>query len=1503
MTTNQIHHMFPRGLVRAAVLLVLMLATAVHAEERKCSILVPISTNWEQVICPNSPNERTVTKTGTHYVAMPTVCPASGTNSGGGTPPITGGGSVWGWTGTGTGQTGGGGWGGGSVPTLLDTGEDECGGEIPRCQGDNCCTVCTNSVVKLGSGTYEDSQTDIVIKNNGMPVSFERNYTSRWTYIGTRPLLAPLTGLRLQNLFDVSNSSRCGSPIGIVSTVSGGGGGGGGSNSVSASLGIRGKYSCGGVMPFPVALQSTSFQPPHAFGWTSPWFAKISDFEDYLAYFNGEGEIIYFVKGNGTSYSPAPGAEKYAAALGLQVIKTDTGFQVLDKSGIRKNFDHVRTDSWYVLTSLEDTHSKQIKFGYDTYERLISVDDSTNNRLATLSYDANGNLTKLADRDGREVTYTVDTLGRLVEVTGVLGEKSKFEYDQAGGFNRLLKKTDPAGHVTQIEYKPSQLVVTKVIEPGGTARTFAYDFKGYTFYSTDLRGVVTVFKLNKDGKITSITKNGQAVKTISYSTDRSETATDGLGNVTTIKRNERDDPILITDAEGNQTRIEYNSFWKISKITDPLGNVTLFNYNTTQDLTSVIDPEGNRIDLGYDSFGNVTSITRGSSITRYAYDNRGNVTKLTDPLGNETTLGYDTYGFVNRITDAVNTSTNITNDLVGNPTMVEDPLGNKKRYSYDPKGNIASTTDQLGRTYSYSYDYKDRVTSITDPLGSITRYSYDGDGNLLQQTTNSGTAQEQTTSYSYDFLSRLQTVTDPLGNVTSHSYAGPACPTCSTNAPGPATITDPLGNNSRYSYNKNGKPIQIVDPLGNSTQLLRTALGQISRITDANNNSTSLGYDKNGRTIRRINATGGITQLGYDPLGNLSSITDPKGNSTSFSYDLAGQQIKETRPLGQNLTYSYYANGLLKTATDPKGQTTTYSYDKAGRLIETTYADNTKDSFQYDAVGNLIAYTGPGISSSIQYDQLNRKTQETVTYGGFSKTYSYSYDANGNKQTFVSPEGKTYSYTHNKNNQLTDITADNKTITLEHQWIRQTKTTLPNNITTSYGYNANNWLAAIETKQNSSTLSKQQNSFDKTGNITTKTTEQQTISYSYDPLYQLTQAGAETFSYDNNGNRADSTADANNRINATATASYSYDNNGNTIAKTENNQTTTYSYDAGNRLTQVTLPNGSSVSYAYDPFNRRISKIANNITTFYMYADEGLIGEYTETGTAKKTYAWLPDSTWGTNPISQTENGITYYYLNDHLGTPQKLVDESGTTVWAASYDAFGKASITTNTISNNLRFPGQYYDEETGNHYNWNRYYDPSTGRYTQEDPIGLKGKDYNFYRYVQNSPTGWGDPWGLITYIPQSPNDGCPRGVNCLDPGPPESYNDPSVFIPWAGTPGWGGGVRVVPIKRIPAKKGLCDFKKSVPQNAEDVLAYVKSNGGPPKGFKGGRTFQNDGRGGGQMLPKTGPNGDLISYKEYDITPYQKGVNRGGERIVVGSDGKAYYTDDHYRTFRPMN
>ncbi len=107
------------------------------------------------------------------------------------------------------------------------------------------------------------------------------------------------------------------------------------------------------------------------------------------------------------------------------------------------------------------------------------------------------------------------------------------------------------------------------------------------------------------------------------------------------------------------------------------------------------------------------------------------------------------------------------------------------------------------------------------------------------------------------------------------------------------------------------------------------------------------------------------------------------------------------------------------------------------------------------------------------------------------------------------------------------------------------------------------------------------------------------------------------------------------------------------------------------------------------------------------------------------------------------------YATNDYLDTPHMLTDESNTVVWEALYKPFGEDEVNPNsTIVNNIRFPGQYYDAETGFHYNYFRYYNPSTGRYLRPDPIGLAGMDPNLYGYVLNNPVNFVDPYGLIRW-----------------------------------------------------------------------------------------------------------------------------------------------------------
>lgn len=119
-------------------------------------------------------------------------------------------------------------------------------------------------------------------------------------------------------------------------------------------------------------------------------------------------------------------------------------------------------------------------------------------------------------------------------------------------------------------------------------------------------------------------------------------------------------------------------------------------------------------------------------------------------------------------------------------------------------------------------------------------------------------------------------------------------------------------------------------------------------------------------------------------------------------------------------------------------------------------------------------------------------------------------------------------------------------------------------------------------------------------------------------------------------------------------------------------------------------------------------------------------------------------------PLKAASQEIDIYFVHaDHLGTPKILTDEVGTVVWAAEYRPFGILSLQVVYVTNNIRFPGQYFDAETGQHYNYFRDYDPTTGRYAQSDPIGLNA-GVNTYSYVAGNPIVSFDPYGLLAGDP---------------------------------------------------------------------------------------------------------------------------------------------------------
>ncbi len=254
----------------------------------------------------------------------------------------------------------------------------------------------------------------------------------------------------------------------------------------------------------------------------------------------------------------------------------------------------------------------------------------------------------------------------------------------------------------------------------------------------------------------------------------------------------------------------------------------------------------------------------------------------------------------------------------------------------------------------------------------------------------------------------------------------------------------------------------------------------------------------------------------------------------------------------------------------------------------------------------------------------------------------------------------------------------------------------------------------------------------------------------------------EHFSYDKVGNRLtnDKTSttwnyNKNNELQSFDNTSFKYNLNGQLTEKTVDGTKTYYSYNLDGRLKEIKDNSNQVIAqYEYDPFGRRTSKALpqDSKVIYFHYSDEGVVGEYAESGNVIQSYGYKPDSDFTTNPvftqrpdfISKSKGGFVYY-INDHLDTPQKLITETGRKVWEASLDAFGNTIIINSEFRNPLRFPGQYNDVESDMNNNYHRYYDFNLGRYISSDPIGLKG-GLNTYAYADSSPIISFDELGLV-------------------------------------------------------------------------------------------------------------------------------------------------------------
>ena len=239
----------------------------------------------------------------------------------------------------------------------------------------------------------------------------------------------------------------------------------------------------------------------------------------------------------------------------------------------------------------------------------------------------------------------------------------------------------------------------------------------------------------------------------------------------------------------------------------------------------------------------------------------------------------------------------------------------------------------------------------------------------------------------------------------------------------------------------------------------------------------------------------------------------------------------------------------------------------------------------------------------------------------------------------------------------------------------------------------------------------------------------------------------ESYTYDTVGNRTASSLNSTysyqsfNRLASTTSAAYSYDNNGNLISKIDSLGTWSLTYDEENRLTQVTVPSGTTVNYKYDGLGRRIQRTnTSSADERYVYDARDVLIDLNADWTVATTYLNAPGLDKHLRQTN-TSTGVSYF-LFDQVGSTAALADSSGNLLEQNAYDSFGNSSGSART---RYGYTGRERDSDTGMLYYRARFYDPQVGRFVSTDPVGFNGQDVNLYGYVWNNPVNYRDPLGL--------------------------------------------------------------------------------------------------------------------------------------------------------------
>ena len=970
--------------------------------------------------------------------------------------------------------------------------------------------------------------------------------------------------------------------------------------------------------------------------------------------------------------------------------------------------------------------------------------------------------------------------GRVINMQDGMGTFHSILYAYAT--NPIVYKRNIANHYPVNTYALPIAVVRYVYANDGSAGYYYTEY-GYE----DLRLHIAGRGMLGFNKVTS-TNTSLGIKTSTETTKWDETRWLPTETKTVVEQGGCAATTLSTTTIVGQDKGNYFAYISKQEATDMDGNRTItrsaYDNGKGVPVEEVVENDGDNMYRRVTYGGYVkkqarwlpTTMTKTqkhkddpspfSTTTSYKYDDNGNILSTTENYGTEMAL----------------TTTN----------------------TYNAQGNILTTVTTgkgvkpITKHFEYDNDGRLVVKTFTTPETSVNTFAYDEWGNLLTQTDITNSAEPLTTTHTYDGWGQETQVVAADGTKTKveRRWTSPFSTeqydieVASDGAPTVLTCYDQKGRelskksvgpkgvdvNNKTTYNANGQVSKIEKTTGKlTTKQVLTYDGRGRLVKEVLSSGKTTKYTYGNRTVTStIAETGQSVTKTFDAWGNVVKVEDPSGivtykyasvgkpasvtahgSSVRMTYDAAGNQTSLADPDAGTSTYTYAADGTLLAQTDGKGIKTSYQFDERGLLVLVNIGGRLTTTSYGTYVNGKPLVLGKSTDRcyiQYQYDKLGRMLSEKRHIRGHEKAYKFEYTYNDKNQLsqVIYPGNLEVNYQYDPNGFKNQVEVNGDIVYKQEDYdgLINRFSFLGKLVSTSVrdkdGYETN-----LKLTNGNSTLEDFTSEYDKaTGNLLShRRNNSSKEEFGYDNLdrlisYKPSQGGMMKIDYAPNGNV----------LFKTGVGNYSYDASVRPHAVTEVDNpiaaipsdplTTTYNeYGKVDMITDSVK--GLSTRFFYGPDQERwYSDLYrdNKLVRSTIYA--GDYEEVYENGDTRGLY-YLDGN------VIVIRDGLFKPYLafTDNLGSMLSVFDEEGRKVFDASYDAWGKQTITQNDIGLYRGYTGH----EMLNEYdiiNMNgRLYDPVIGRFFSPDnyvQMPFNSQNFNRYSYCLNNPLKYTDPSG---------------------------------------------------------------------------------------------------------------------------------------------------------------